>query len=455
MTVGKKLKKKESSDNKVIQIIGGARTTQSIPYLEALNFLISSEKQHRHPPVVSDELRAIISHWLQSPHEDPLVLGREAGERWRETLAEHAIRRTSPNADPKKASLRIFPRIDFGELPFPPLQTKPQFTFIDLFAGIGGFRIALQERGGKCVFSSEWEPHAKATYEQNFGETPFGDILNFTSQDDEAPIFQNSIPEHEILAAGFPCQAFSQAGKQLGFNEARGTLFFEILKIAKARRPRVMVLENVKRLKTHDHGRTFDVITKSLHELGYKVYAKILRAYDYGLPQNRERIFIVAFDEAIHFEFPPQPNARRYNCVGDILEPEVDDWYTISDRIYAGHKRRLREHRERGNGFGFSIIEPTAAYTNTISARYWKDGSEILIDQGSKNPRMLTPRECARLQGFDDRFLPHESRRYAYQQFGNSVPVVVVKALVDSILISLAARKKAVFLKESNEPVIF
>ena len=435
------------------RVVPTGRKLQPVPHREALRVLLSAEAAQLHPDEVRSELQAIISHWLQSPLEDPLVLGSEAAVRWRTILAAYARCGLRPPVEIPDLPKKPLVGIDFSDLPFPPTQ-KPKFKFIDLFAGIGGFRIALQELGGKCVFSSEWEPHAKETYAQNFGEIPFGDIKNFTAVNGAPPVFQNSIPEHQILAGGFPCQAFSQAGKQLGFNEARGTLFFEILKIAKALRPRALLLENVKRLKTHDHGRTFAVIVNSLRELGYKVYAKVLRAYDYGLPQNRERIFIVAFQKPIHFEFPDPPKTRRYNCVGDILENRVDDWYTITDRIYEGHKRRFREHRERGNGFGFSVFKPDAPYTNTISARYWKDGSEILIDQGTKNPRMLTPRECARLQGFPDKFMPHQSRRHAYQQFGNSVPISVVGSVAAAVLQAIERGQKSNALIDPLEPVI-
>lgn len=431
------------SNGRTVPSVRTSRSVQAIPHREALRLLLSAEAVQNHPEHVRAELPAIISHWLQSPEEDPLALGSAAALRWRTMLATPARTSLRPPA----------PKIDFSDLPFPPVQ-KPEFTFIDLFAGIGGFRLALQELGGKCVFSSEWEPHAKKTYAQNYGETPFGDIKNFTATGETPPAFQNSVPSHDILAGGFPCQAFSQAGRQLGFNEARGTLFFEILKLAKTIRPRALILENVKRLKTHDGGNTFKVIVNSLRELGYKVYAKILRAYDYGLVQNRERIFIVAFDKPLHFDFPDPLKTRRYQCVGDILENHVDERYTITDRIYEGHKRRLREHREKGNGFGFSVFKGEAAYTNTISARYWKDGSEILIDQGAKNPRMLTPRECARLQGFPDEFLPHESRRHAYQQFGNSVPVPVVASVAGALLTALRSNRKADAILDPLEPII-
>ena len=329
------------------------------------------------------------------------------------------------------------PKINLGKVPYPPVR-KAKFKFIDLFAGIGGFRLALQSLGGKCVMSSEWDPEAKESYYKNYGEIPFGNIKNFTeSRDPNKSSITNQIPAHDILAGGFPCQAFSQAGLELGFQDARGTLFFDILKIAKEKNPAALILENVKRLRTHDKGRTFAIIINSLKELGYTVYSKILRAYDFGVPQNRERIFIVAFREKIKFQFPAPSERRIYKNIGEALEGNVPESFTITDKILAGHKRRLREHRAKGNGFGFSVFKKDAEYVNTISARYWKDGSEILIDQGSENPRMLTPRECARIQGFPDSFVVSNSKRAAYQQFGNSVSVPVVAAVGRQVLKAL------------------
>ena len=429
------------------------KNLHSISLTDAYRLLLSVEAGQHHDDSIESELGAIITHWLQCPAKDPMMLGSETAKRWRRALATY-VRSSDPlNVDFPLVDQKSPFLIDQNGIPFPTLK-KTHFTFVDLFSGIGGFRIALQQLGGKCLFSSEWEPHAKETYFQNFGEIPFGDIKKFTSGNTSTTAKEHSIPKHDILAAGFPCQAFSQAGKQLGFNEARGTLFFEILKIAKTQRPRVLLLENVKRLKTHDQGRTFMVIVNSLRELGYKVYAKILRAHDYGLLQNRERIFIVAFDKPIQFKFPSPPRQAKALCVADILETDVPSFYTITDRIFAGHKRRLKEHRAKGNGFGFSIFKPEATSTNTISARYWKDGSEVLIDQGKINPRMLTPRECARLQGFPDIFMPNKARRHAYQQFGNSVPVPVVNQVAMAILNSLKDNLKVRSLPDPYEPVI-
>jgi DNA (cytosine-5)-methyltransferase 1 len=435
-----------------VQLVNGIAR---IPYQEAYRELFAAitPESGRMAPTLRDELPAIITHWLQSVDEAPIMLGASEGARWRKILLSYAGLAMKADSSRKASPLLGF-TIDYSSLPFAPVA-EPSFRFIDLFAGIGGFRLALQAQGGKCVFTSEWDKHAKNSYSKNYGEVPFGDITHFTEDKDGIdPNFTSAIPEHSILAGGFPCQAFSQAGRQMGFTDARGTLFFEILKIAKKIKPEVLFLENVKRLKSHDGGNTFKVIINSLHALGYKAYAKVLRAYDYGVPQNRERIFIVAFKNPIHFEFPTPPETRIYKNLGDILERKVDEYYTISDRLYAGHLRRQKQHKEKGNGFGFSVFKPESLYTNTISARYWKDGSEILIAQKNKNPRMLTLRECARLQGYPDAFLPHDSHTQAYKQFGNSVAVPVVSAIAASIIKWKTVNRPVANLIDPFEPVI-
>lgn len=313
-----------------------------------------------------------------------------------------------------------------------PYANQPEnesFTFIDLFAGIGGIRIPFQELGGKCVFSSEWDKFSQKTYRINFGETPAGDITKIDA---------SSIPDFDILLGGFPCQPFSQAGLHKGFDDTRGTLFFEIERIITEKRPKAFLLENVKQLKGHDNGRTFRVIMQHLHALNYHAEAKVLKAADYGVPQIRERIYIVGFDKDYFnipegYEFPyPHPTGKATK-VGDILEKNVDDKYTISDRLWKGHQRRREENKQNGKGFGYSLFSEDSPYTSTISARYYKDGSEILIEQDGKNPRKLTPRECARLQGFPDSFIIPVSDAQAYKQFGNSVAVPVVRAIAINI----------------------
>lgn len=316
---------------------------------------------------------------------------------------------------------------------------KTSFTFIDLFSGIGGIRMPFQELGGDCVFSSEWDKYAQKTYYLNFGDLPKGDIKL---------IMPSDIPDFDILLGGFPCQPFSQAGLKKGFADTRGTLFFEIERILENKRPKAFLLENVKQLKNHDRGRTLKVILDHLKALDYHVDTKVLRAADFGVPQNRERIYIVGFDKRrfpipADYSFPYPVPACTPTRLGDILEKEVDEKYTISDKLWQGHIRRKKEHKEKGNGFGYSLFNQDSPHTNTISARYYKDGSEILIDQGSgKNPRKLTPRECARLQGFPERFIIPVSDTQAYKQFGNSVAVPVIREIARQMLLELDTMQK-------------
>lgn len=302
------------------------------------------------------------------------------------------------------------------------------FSFIDLFAGIGGLRIPFDELGGRCVFSSEIDRFARQTYHANFGEEPHGDITEVSVA---------SIPKFDLLLAGFPCQPFSQAGLQRGFEDTRGTLFFYIAEIIKYHKPKAVLLENVKRLRTHDKGKTFQIIKKTLENLGYEVSTKILAAKDFGIPQIRERIYIVALlNSNKPFEWPVPP--RTETRVGDILEKEVDEKYTISNRLWDGHKRRKKAHRKAGNGFGYSLFTEQSPYTSTISARYYKDGSEILICQGDeKNPRKITPREAARLQGFPESYKIVVSDTQSYRQFGNSVCVPVIRAIAEPLVAQL------------------
>jgi len=435
------LNNKQQQNEYILQgskkLIPIARVRKSLNQGQAIQLLKACESGAEHSDFIKQELGAIISHWLQSPSGQPLLLEGNYADKWSKILNSYLwVGSKGLFTEGLKEDIAR-PSLNFENLSYPPAK-KAKFKFIDLFAGIGGFRLALQSLGGKCVMSSEWDLDAKETYYKNFGEIPFGNIKNFTeSRDSQRGSIVNQIPAHDILAGGFPCQAFSQAGLELGFQDARGTLFFDILKIAKEKKPAALVLENVKRLRTHDKGRTFAIITNSLMELGYTVYSKILRAYDFGVPQNRERIFIVAFREKIKFQFPKSSAEKIYKNIGAALETNVPKSFTITDKILAGHRRRLREHKARGNGFGFSVFKKDAEYVNTVSARYWKDGSEILIDQGDENPRMLTPRECARIQGFPDEFIVSASKRAAYQQFGNSVAVPVVTAVARQILKAL------------------
>lgn len=308
---------------------------------------------------------------------------------------------------------------------------------IDLFSGIGGTRLGFHQTNSvNIVFSSEIDKFAVKTYKANFGETPFGDITK---------IDENDIPNHDILVGGFPCQAFSQAGKKLGFKDTRGTLFFEIARIIKKKRPKVFLLENVKNLKSHDKERTFKVIETTLKNLNYDVQTILFKAKDFGVPQNRERIYIVGFakDKVSNykdFSFPT-PSCPK-TSVRDILELNVNDKYTISNALWQGHQRRKTKHKKKGNGFGYSLFNENSPYTNTISARYYKDGSEILIEQIGKNPRKITPREAARLQGFPENYIIPVSDTQSYKQFGNSVTVPVIFAIAQEIISILDKNEK-------------
>ncbi len=302
---------------------------------------------------------------------------------------------------------------------------------IDLFAGIGGIRLGFEQAFKddiEFVFSSELDKFAQQTYHANHGEMPHGDITQIHAQD---------IPAHDIILAGFPCQAFSVAGLRKGFEDTRGTLFFDVARIAQYHRPKLLFLENVKGFKNHDKGNTFAVVKKTLEDMGYRVYTDVLNAKNFGVPQNRERIYIIAvlneFNQHTNIDFTQLKQHPKPSKVGDILQGYVEEKYTISDRLWEGHQRRKREHLQKGNGFGYSIFNTDSTYTSTISARYYKDGSEILIEQQGKNPRKLTPREAGNLQGFPSDFIIPVSDVQAYKQFGNSVAVPVIAALATHI----------------------
>jgi|TARA_B110000902_G_C14255349_1_gene567647 DNA (cytosine-5)-methyltransferase 1 len=318
-----------------------------------------------------------------------------------------------------------------------PKSKTSLFKFIDLFAGVGGIRLPFEELKGECVYSSEIDKYAKLTYQSFYKEVPDGDINEVTPCE---------IPDFDLLLAGFPCQPFSQAGHKKGFNDTRGTLFFQIEKIIRCKMPKAFLLENVKGLKGHDKGRTFQVIMDTLESIGYTVQAKVLAAKDFNLPQNRQRIYIVGFLNKSHAEnfCFPKPIEKLIK-LGDILEEKVDPKYTISDKLWAGHQRRKKMHAERGNGFGYSLFNSDSEYVNTISARYYKDGSEILIDQKNENPRKLTPLEAARLQGFPDQLVINAksagvSDVQLYKQFGNSVAVNVIRHIAKEMTQALLSK---------------
>jgi len=314
-------------------------------------------------------------------------------------------------------------------------RTSNDFTFIDLFAGIGGFRLAFESLNGQCVFSSEWDKYSQRTYFENFNEVPHGDITE---------IDPYNIPDHDVLCAGFPCQPFSIAGvskknslgKKHGFeDQTQGTLFFNIAQIIKVKQPKLFLLENVKNLMSHDRGTTFKVITDTLEELGYKYFCQVIDAQNY-VPQHRERVFLVGFNtdffgSDVSFKFPKAPDNQLK--LGDILEKKIDTRYILSDHLWKYLQDYAAKHKQKGNGFGFGLVDKNAI-TRTLSARYYKDGSEILVKMKNSNPRRLTPRECARLMGYDDSFKIPVSDTQAYKQFGNSVVVPVVKAIAAEMI---------------------
>jgi DNA (cytosine-5)-methyltransferase 1 len=330
----------------------------------------------------------------------------------------------------------------------PAKQPRPSFTFIDLFAGIGGLRLGFQSAGGRCVFTSEWNPFAQKTYQENHGSDHplIGDIR-------EQP--EEEIPDHDVLLAGFPCQPFSIAGvskknalgRPHGFAcNTQGTLFFDVARILAAKRPKAFLLENVKNLISHDRGNTFRIIRQTLEEeLGYRISCRVIDAAHF-VPQHRERILIAGFRDDTAFSLDSLPFPAATWQLSSILHPEdsteapeapftlgpraaVDPKYTLSNKLWSYLQAYAAKHRAAGNGFGFGLVDGSDI-ARTLSARYYKDGSEILIRRKfNQNPRRLTPRECARLMGYPDTFRIPVSDTQAYKQFGNSVVVPVVAAV--------------------------
>lgn len=320
-----------------------------------------------------------------------------------------------------------------------------KFSYIDLYAGIGGMRIgfdqACKELGhqSECIFSSEWDKWCKETYKDNFGELPHGDIHEITQNN------INVIKKHDVLMAGFPCQPFSNAGLRKGFNDTRGTAFDDIKVILDIKRPKAFILENVKGLKSHDGGNTLKIILSVLrNELNYYVPdPQILNSKDFGLPQNRQRIFIVGFLKNNDFIYPKPVKIKTQ--VSHILKQGPKDKFKISERLWESHKKRKEKNMKNNKGFGYSRFFPKDSYTNTLSARYYKDGAEILIGRKNKEdddkegwiPRKLTPDEAKKLQGFPDEFIVSRSNIQAYKQFGNAVSVPVIKELSKEVIHNL------------------
>ena len=392
----------------------------------------SSLKSHFHIDMQqgADDNLAYFTHFLQCHKNGVSQFYREPAQKYLSDKIE---------------KLNLVEEADFQQylpikwdIPFPPVE-NPKFTFIDLFAGIGGFRLAFQKNGGKCVFTSEWDKNSQKTYEANFGEVPFGDITK---------INETQIPKHDILFGGFPCQPFSLAGvskknslgRKHGFaDETQGTLFYDIVRILFERRPKMFLLENVKNLMSHDKGRTFKVICDTLKHLHYHIKFDVISSKHY-VPQNRQRIFIVGFNEqyfdsATDFKFPTPPKTKLR--IADILEKNPDPKYTLTDNLWKYLQNYAKKHFELGNGFGFGLVDLNGI-SRTLSARYYKDGAEILIPQGKgKNPRRLTPEECRSLMGYPKEFIIRGngvSDMQLYRQFGNSVAVPVVEAIAKKMI---------------------
>jgi DNA (cytosine-5-)-methyltransferase len=387
---------------------------------------------------------AVLSHYLHNNgrigdeeyKEEIICAIREFLERKKENKNEEITDEYVTKVAESPTEYNLFS--DFFNVPFLDPE-EPKFTFIDLFAGMGGFRLAMQAQGGKCVFSSEWNKYAQKTYLANFGEMPFGDITKTATK--------SYIPERfDVLCAGFPCQPFSIAGvskkkslgRETGFKDkTQGTLFFDVADIISRHRPKAFFLENVKNLMSHDKGNTFKVIKGTLEELRYSLHCLVMDGQGY-VPQHRERIMIVGFDRDVfhgeeQFVFPEQK--QKTKSIKDILDPDIDEKYTLSDKLWNYLQNYAEKHRAKGNGFGFGLVD-LDGISRTLSARYYKDGSEILIPQnGGKNPRRLSPRECARLMGYPDEYrLNQVSDVQAYRQCGNSVVVPLITAISEQLI---------------------
>lgn len=384
---------------------------------------------------------SIVSHYLHLKDKsvlskDSLKKGQLITDFWAAVIENNFSNNTSVVADTSYIEGFLFPEI--LNVPFKPVN-NPSFTFIDLFAGIGGFRISMQRQGGLCVFSSEWNEYAQKTYQANFGDLPFGDITLKSTK--------SFIPkDFDVLCAGFPCQPFSIAGvskkkslgRATGFEDkTQGTLFFEVADIINRHRPKAFFLENVKNLVSHDKGNTFKVIRETLEELDYSIYYQVMDGKAF-VPQHRERIMIVGFDKKRYhgeekFEFPELGDPIQK--IKDILIPEPDPKYTLSDKLWNYLQEYAKKHQAKGNGFGYGMVDLNGI-SRTLSARYYKDGSEILIPQGEGvNPRKLTPRECARLMGYPDNYIIDKvSDVQIYHQMGNSVVVPLITAVAENLV---------------------
>ena len=383
--------------------------------------ILNHEAEVYTPP--GTEIKSVIHQWIHAIYSGAKLFAGHRGvskKRILKILKENDF--ITPKGNLKKnviSSFHLKP------------ASKVKFRFIDLFAGIGGMRQGFVSADGACVFSSEYEKNAQKTYEVNYGEMPFGDITNISEKD---------IPDHDVLLAGFPCQPFSHAGvsarnsvgKEHGFKcDSQGTLFFDVMRIVYEKKPKVLFLENVRNIERHDSGHTFTVIKDSIEDIGYDFKYAIVDSSSV-VPQRRVRCYMVCFrkDLKINFEFPSFDGSAL--PLKTILEKNVSPEHTISDKLWLGHINRTKRNLERGTGFT-AFVADIDKPSNTLVARYGKDGKECLIPQNGGNPRLLTPRECARLQGFSDDFKIPVAKTPAYKQFGNSVVVPVVSRIAKKI----------------------
>ncbi|HCN83721.1 MAG TPA: DNA (cytosine-5-)-methyltransferase [Sphingobacteriaceae bacterium] len=398
---------------------------------------------------LSDLEKAIVTHYLITKHK---IYKKEAEKIIHEKLNLEKFEEPVTAYNPQQ--INIF---DIESFPFHgPEPGEEKFTFIDLFAGVGGFRMAMQANGGRCLFSSEWDSNSQKTYFANYGEVPFGDI---TKEQVKAFIPQ----KFDLLCGGFPCQPFSLAGvskknslgRSHGFaDEKQGNLFFHIADILERFRPKAFFLENVKNLVSHDKGNTFKVIKNTLLDLGYSFDSRVIDG-KYFVPQHRERTLMVGFDKSVFgenicFDFDSIQLPEASHKAISILEPEVDPKYTLSDKLWNYLQEYAKKHKLKGNGFGFGLVN-LESITRTMSARYHKDGAEILIPQAGGNPRRLTPKECAALQGYPIYPINTEDAKYsfripvsdtqAYRQFGNSVVMPLIRAVGVKINEKLTKKK--------------
>jgi DNA (cytosine-5)-methyltransferase 1 len=406
-------------------------------YHEAVHKVHQALVARKFKDIELGELEAAVCHWLMNG-QSKVPFMNEYQRNYAADILQASAGAEGSSDRILEAAAQLSFEIDFSDIPYPP-PDNPQFTFIDLFAGIGGFRQAMQSVGGKCVFSSEWDKYAKQTYYANYGEMPYGDIQQIKAE---------WIPDHDVLCGGFPCQPFSLAGvskknsmgRKHGFeDETQGTLFFDVARIIKTKRPKAFFLENVKNLLTHDKKQTFEVIRRTLEdELGYVINWKIVDAAKW-VPQHRERLFIVGYDpnqvEGItkgDIVIPEQPETGyRYPRLKTIIQDEVDPKHILGPGTWDTLERHKANHAAKGNGFGYGLhTRPFGddEVTRTISARYHKDGAEVLIETGGQRPRRLTVNEAKQLQGYDlKKFTFPVSDTQAYRQIGNSVAVPAIK----------------------------